>query len=92
MSCDQACQTGWSTLCRALSWRTGQRWNGVKLGACAGPRRKGVGPPRPGEASDLAPLQRPQEATVMTLGRAEEFLSWDDGRGWGARRSCTPPC
>lgn len=56
-------------------------WGEVR--GCAEPRRKGVG---------LRGLGRPQEATVMTLGRAEEFLSWDDGRGWGGRRSCSPPC
>lgn len=70
VSCDQACRTGRSALYRAPSWRTGRRWNGVKPGARAGPRRKGVGRPRPGEASGLTPLQRPQEVTVMTLGRA----------------------
>lgn len=70
VSCDQACRTGRSALYRAPSWRTGRRWNGVKPGARAGPRRKGVGRPRPGEASGLTPLQRPQEVTVMTPGRA----------------------
>lgn len=70
VSCDQACRTGRSALYRAPSWRTGRRWNGVKPGARAGPRRKGVGRPRPGEASGLTPLQRPQEVTMMTPGRA----------------------
>lgn len=61
----------WSTMEWGEAWGLGRAWAEV-CGPCKGqPHVQSAG------------LRRPQEATMMILGRAEKFLSCDAGKGMG---------